>query len=195
MPSTNDSPLARATGKGVYPHQFARSLLNPLRGLILSHGRLVKRLALEAGMTVLEPGPGPGYFSIAVARAIVPGTLHMLDIQPEMLAIAARRLQKAGVTNFVTHAGDAKSLPIPDASIDVIFLVTVLGEIVERDAFLEEAFRVLQPGGLLSVSEMRGDPDRLPERDVATMTAAAGFRPERTFHGFLHYTFNTRKPA
>lgn len=194
MPASNDDVKGRFFGKGVYPHQFAKSLLNPLRAIVLSRKTLIRRLGLTRGMTVLELGPGPGYFSIDVASAIAPGRLLLLDIQPEMLAMAARRLEAAGVTNFETHAGDARSLPFTDDSVDVAYMVTVLGEVTQAAACLGEIARVLKPQGLLSVSEARGDPDRLPEREVRAMAEAAGFAYERTFRGLLQYTINLRKP-
>lgn len=186
---------ARLIGKGVYPHQYARLLLNPFRRLIVSPQRLVNRLNLENGMTVLEPGPGPGYFSVAVATAIPAGQLILFDIQQEMLDMAASRLRASGNINFEVCQGNAKRLPFANNSVDVTFLFTVLGEVEEPQACLAETFRVLRPGGLLSISEQKGDPDYLDEELVASLTARSGFEHERTFRGFLHYTFNTRKPA
>ena len=193
--SPDENPMARLTGKGVYPWQFARSLLNPLRAIILSRNQLIRRLGLVPGLTVLELGPGPGYFSIAVARGIAPGTLLLMDIQPQMLAIASARLEAASCTNFETCTGDASRLPYPDASVDTTFMVTVLGEVTEREACLAEIYRVLRPGGLLSVSEMRGDPDYLREPEVHAMAGRAGFVRENIFKGLLHYTLNARKPG
>lgn len=191
----NDSPMARLTGKGVFPHQYARSLLNPLRGLILSNRALIRRMALSPGMTVLELGPGPGYFSLPVARTIAPGRLHLLDIQPEMLNLAVNRLREAGCDNFDVEVGDAAALPYITGSVDVVFMVTVLGEVIDHEGCISEAFRVLKPGGLLSVSEARGDPDYIRERDLFPLTRAAGFSAETIFRGLLHYTLNSRKPA
>ncbi len=183
------------TGKGVFPHQAARTLLNPLRGLVLSSSRLIKRLQLRDDMTVLEVGPGPGYFSPDVAAAIPAGKLLLFDIQREMLEMAAARLRKAGHANFEAFCGDAKTLPFEDSSVDVTFMVTVLGEVEEKASCLSEIHRVLRPGGLLSVTEMRGDPDYLRLDEVEQLTARAGFEHERTVRGFLHYTFAARRPA
>ncbi len=192
-PATRRAALARLTGKGVFPARYARSLLNPLRALILSPARLVRRLGLERGMTVLEVGPGPGYFSIAAARAVPAGKLLLFDVQQEMLDLARQRLRAAGCANFETHQGDAARLPFADQSVDVAFLVTVLGEVEERDSCLAELHRVLCSDGRLSITEQRGDPDYLSSSVVGEMTSRAGFRHERTFRGFLHYTLNATK--
>lgn len=179
-------------GKGVYPHESARMLLNPLRALILSPRKLIERLRLAPGMTVLELGCGPGYFSPAVARAIPDGRLLLFDIQPEMLMMAAERLRKAGIVNFETWCGNARKLPFDNASVDVAFMVTVLGEVEENEACLSELRRVLKPNGRLSVTEMRGDPDYLDEARVRHMAGKVGFAHEHTFKGLLHYTLNAK---
>lgn len=182
-------------GKGIYPHESARMLLNPLRNLILSPRRLIERLALETDMTVLEVGCGPGFFSRAVASAIPDGRLLMFDIQPEMLTMAAGRMHKAHLANFETWCGNAKKLPFDDRSVDVAFMVTVLGEVEDGAACLAELHRVLKPDGRLSVTEMKGDPDYLDEELVRRMTGDAGFAHEHTFKGMLHFTLNATNAA
>jgi ubiquinone/menaquinone biosynthesis C-methylase UbiE len=194
-PGKHSTLKTSVSGKGVFPHEAAWTLLNPLRALVLSPSKLLARLQLAETMTVLEIGPGPGYFSPAVAGAVSQGKLLLFDIQQEMLDKAAGRLRKAHRNNFETHCGDAGKLPFADASVDVAFMVTVLGEVQAREACLAEIHRVLRPCGLLSISEMRGDPDRLDAELVERITTAAGFEHERTFEGFLHYTLNTRKPG
>ena len=81
------------------PCTKARHLLNPLRSLILSPEKLVQRLQLRPDFRVLELGPGPGYFSPAVARSIPKGKLVLVDIQQEMLDMARERLESKGLEN------------------------------------------------------------------------------------------------
>ena len=50
--------------KGVFPYQFAFTLLIPLRNIFLSPKKLISRLELKEDSIVLEIGPGPGYFSL-----------------------------------------------------------------------------------------------------------------------------------
>ena len=64
----------RFGGEGTYPHELSALLLIPLRRVVLSPEQLVEQLQLTPSSRVLEVGPGPGYFSRAVARA-VPYTL------------------------------------------------------------------------------------------------------------------------
>jgi CAAX protease family protein len=60
----------RFNGHGTYPHQLAFLLLLPLRSLIFSPRQLAERLDLKPNARVLELGPGPGFFSVAIARQI-----------------------------------------------------------------------------------------------------------------------------
>ena len=117
------------------PMAHAAHLLNPLRALILSPRTLARRLDLKPDSSVLEIGPGPGYFSPAIARAVPQGELILMDVQDEMLDMAKKRL--TGHANVIYQQGDASSIPLPDASLDVVFLVSVLGEIPDQE-FLSE---------------------------------------------------------
>lgn len=170
------APLRRLSGRGVYPHEFGWLLLLPLRRLIISPTELADRLSLSRRDRVLEIGPGPGYFSVEIARRLPDGHLDLLDLQPEMLERARRRLERAGITNVSLAGGDAASLPYPSASFDVVFLVTVLGEIAERERAAGEFRRVLRVGGRLSITESGGDPDRLSTSGLIALMEPRGFR-------------------
>lgn len=175
---------------GPIPFAQAGHLLHPLRRLILSPPGLVRRLSLEPDSAVLELGPGPGYFSIEVARAIPKGRLVLVDVQQEMLDMARRRLEDRGLTNVEYLKGDAVSLPLADSSVDVAFLVAVLGEVLEPGAALHELHRVLRRGGTLSLTEqMIGDPHALSRADMLKMAQEAGFSNPKT-RGRLATTVN-----
>ena len=178
------------------PHTHAAHLLNPLRSLVLSPSALVRRLALKPDFTVLELGPGPGYFSPAVARAVPRGRLVLADVQAEMLDMARKRLDEHGAGNVDFHQADARALPLAEASVDVAFLVAILGEVPDRAACLAELHRVIRPGGLLSVTEMRVfDPDAIPLAELRKSVEAAGFRCGVRHGRFLHFTLGARKAA
>jgi ubiquinone/menaquinone biosynthesis C-methylase UbiE len=119
---------------------------------------------------VLEVGPGPGFFSIEVARAIPQGWLVLVDIQLEMLQMARRRLRRAGIQNAGYTQANAVALPFRSGSFDVAFLVAVLGEVPDSRACLSSIADALRPGGLLSVAELPGDPDALTEEQLRTLT-------------------------
>lgn len=183
-------------GKGrVYPAGKAGSLLNPLRRLIQPPGRIVDRLALTPGARVLEIGPGPGYFSIEAAKRIPSGLHCLFDLQAAMLRLAQSRIDQAGVANCRAVQGDALQLPFRDDSFDVSFLVAVLGEVPDPATCLREVRRVLRPGGLLSITEMRGDPDRIRPEHLRALGEGASLTFEGKQGRGWSYTANFRVPA
>lgn len=186
---------SRAIGRGVFPHQMAWMLELPGRGAIMSATTVADRLPLKPNARVLEVGPGSGYYSVRVAQRIPDGELTLLDIQQAMLDKSADKLRAAGLSNFVTQQSDGQSLPFEDQTFDAIFLVTVFGEIDARDAFLDEAVRVLKTDGVLSITEHHPDPDFEPADTVEACVAAHGLTPVQRLGWRWAYTVNAVKGA
>lgn len=145
-------PKSYEHGHGPMSYEQAGHLLNPLRKLILSPRKLVRRLDLRDDFKVLELGPGPGFFSLEIARSIPSGTLVLVDIQQEMLDMVKKRLAQAGISNVQLIRGDAAALPVAGASFDVAILASVLGEVPEKAGCIKELYRILRPQGLLPIS-------------------------------------------
>ncbi len=183
----------RLAGRGIYPHELAFLLDIPLRKLILSPHKIADHLHLTAGMRVLEIGPGPGYFSGAIARRIPAGQLTLLDIQLEMLRKNHRKLTRAGIHNAHWVQGTADALPFRPEAFDVVFLVTVLGEVPKPGQCLLAIHSALRSGGLLSITEMQGDPDALSRDKVCLMAQQCGFDYLEMFPRFKGFTLNFRK--
>ena len=180
---------------GPIPVSQAGTLLHPLRGWLQPVRPILDKFGLERGATVLELGPGPGYFSVEAARIVGPGgRIICLDIQPGMLQMLAGRLEEASVTNAYPLAGDATRLPLAAASVDAAFLVTVLGEIPDRPQALAELRRVLKPGGVLSLSESLTDPDYVFQASLRALCRAMGFRELSCSGERLGYTMTFAAP-
>jgi len=189
------TPWQRLKGAGMYPVEYATWLVNPLRYLIMPPGRIVGRLQLLPTDRVLEIGCGPGFFSPAVARRLSAGHLTLLDAQVPMLKMAAQRLERHGVRNFACVLGLADSLPFTNLTFDVVFMITVLGEVPDRATAIKEAARVLRPGGRFSSTEAAGDPDCVNRTELDELTALAGLAKAEFYSGLLVETFNYNKPA
>jgi ubiquinone/menaquinone biosynthesis C-methylase UbiE len=185
----------RFAGRGAYPHQLAWVLLLPGRGLFLSASALLRALDLRPDARVLEIGPGPGYFSMHVARAVPQGRLELVDLQREMLQKAKRRLSRAGVRNAGYAQADAVSLPFRQGSFDAAFLVAVLGETPDVGKCMASVAHVLRPGGTLVVAELPGDPDALTEAEVSRLAVAVGLEPVDSTrrHGGFAARFTRRR--
>lgn len=185
--------LRRFFGQGVCPYEFSFVLESALRRLILSPETLAERLHLTPQSQVLEVGPGPGFFSPAVARRLGEGRLLLYDIQHGMLRKARAKLERAGAQNVGYVQGDARWMPLADRCVDVAFLVAVLGEVPSPSQCLCELHRVLKPDGLLSITEQPGDPDFRPLPVVEGMTEGQGFSLLETYGHGKNYTANFRK--
>ncbi len=146
----------------------------------ITRERLREALGPQPGETMLEVGPGTGYYTLGVAERLGPGgTLHVFDLQPEMLDHTLTRARERGLSNLVSRQGDARDLPYADGAFDAAYLTAVLGEIPDQDQALRELRRVLRPGGRLVVGELFGDPHMVTERALRRRAAAAGFHFER----------------
>jgi ubiquinone/menaquinone biosynthesis C-methylase UbiE len=179
--------------RGVFPHEMSFILDLPWRNIILSPQNLVARLALTATSRVLEVGTGSGFYSVEVARSVSGGRLELSDLQPEMLKKAQKRLEANGLPNVGYTLADAGRLPFKEDAFDALFLVTVLGEVANRKAFLSEAHRVLKPGGVLSISEHLPDPDFLPFAKVRSLVEEERFEFFKRYGAGWSYTVNFRK--
>lgn len=187
--------LARALGRGYFPHQLSWLIDNPLRRLLLSPAKLADRLPLTESSDVLEVGPGSGYFSAELARRVPQGWLELLDLQPEMLAKAKQKLQARGHLNvgYTTHDA-SEQLPFPDESFDVAVLVAVLGEVPNAKSCLHELCRVLRPRGVLAIHEHVPDPDQIPLVVLRPLVEACGFRFRQLWGPQWNYTATFERP-
>ncbi len=123
--------------------------------------RIMERLELIriTPRTILDVGAGTGVFSQALSKRYAKSRVLALDIAPRMLLQARRRTGWFSRQGFI--CGDADSLPIAAASVDLIFSNFTLQWCGEPERAFAEFRRVLKPGGLLMFSTL--GPDTLKE--------------------------------
>ncbi|MGB3333516.1 MAG: methyltransferase domain-containing protein [Mycobacterium sp.] len=166
----------RRVGDFPFPHQVAFLLDNPIHRRLVNPGGVVGQLALRGGERVLEIGPGPGIFSIEIARRLTTGHLDLFDVQPQMLDKVKQKVEAAGCRNVQFHSGDASDgLPFPDNTFDLAFLASVLGEVPDKAACAVSLQHVIKPGGRLIFQEIFLDPDRLGVAELRALFEPRGF--------------------
>ncbi len=181
--------VVRHVWKFPVPEVLADLIDNPLRRRFQPPDLLAERHGVRRGMTVLDVGPSNGRYTLAAARAVGPqGRVHAVDLEPRMIERVRRRAAEEGVTTVEARRADVYALPYADAFFDVVYLITVTGEIPEPVRMFRECRRVLRPGGTLGVSELLTDPDYPLRRTVTAWASAAGFRPVGRFGTFFSYT-------
>jgi len=110
---------------------------------------------IEPGRTVLDLGCGAGTDLLIAAQMVgSSGRVVGVDMTATMLARARESAQAMGLANVELHESLIESLPLPDASIDVVISNGVIDLIVDKDAVFSEIDRVLRPGGRLQVADV-----------------------------------------
>lgn len=153
---------------------------------------LLKRCGVKAGMKVMDLGCGGGAFTTFAARTVgKKGKVYAVDLQKGMLDQLRNKLSQAenrDIKNVEIFQANAQELPNKDNSLDLVFMVGVLGEVGDWKRALNEIRRVLKPGGILAITELLPDPHYHLRSTTIRMGEEVGFAVARTFGNFLNYT-------
>jgi len=129
---------------------------------------------LREGMTVLEPGPGMGFFTLPMSRMVGPaGRIFAIDIQAKMLESLRRRALKAGTSERIdTRLAQPDSLGINDLNncVDFVLAFAVVHELPSPAVFFREAAAAMKTGALMLFAEPAGHVT--PEKFQAEIEAA-----------------------
>ena len=144
----------------------------------LGCGNPLALAGIRPGMTVLDLGSGAGLDAFLAAERVGPdGRVIGVDMTPDMLALAKKNAASLGRSNVEFREGRIEALPVADASVDLVISNCVINLSVDKPAVFREIFRVLKPGGALSVSDLvltAPLPDRVRESVEAYVGCVAG---------------------
>lgn len=162
-------------GDHVCPWWFSFSLDNLFRKFVHDPEKLLGDY-IEEGMTVMDIGCGPGYFTVPMAVMVgEKGTVIAVDIQQRMLDRMMDRAKKAGVTDrIVPREATRHSLGI-DGKADFALAFWMVHEVPDKGAFFRQIRGVLNPGGRLLLAEPYGHVMRKAFEWILDAAREAGF--------------------
>lgn len=141
-------------------------------------GHLALRLAPR--IDIADLGAGEGLISQLLARRAA--KVWCIDNSPRMVEVGAELAQKNGLANLVYKLGDIEAVPLPDASVDLAILSQALHHAHHPQTAIDEAVRILRPGGQLLVLDLKEHNFERAHELYADVWL--GFK-ENTLHGFL----------
>ncbi|MCI0361822.1 MAG: arsenite methyltransferase [Planctomycetaceae bacterium] len=147
----------------------------------LSCGNPTAFASLKPGETVVDLGCGGGLDVFLAARRVGPsGRAIGIDMTPEMLALARKNAERAGLANVEFHQAMIDRLPLADGAVDCVISNCVINLAPDKRAVFREIARVLRPGGRVALSDIalkRPLPDELSRNLAAYIGCIAGAMP------------------
>lgn len=181
----------------VCPWWLGYFLASPLRRIFEDPVKVVAPYVQE-GMTVLEPGPGMGFFTLELARLVgTSGRVVAVDLQPRMLASLKRRAKRAELLERMgLRLATLNSLGIADltGAIDFTLAFALVHELPDAEPFFAEVAMASRPGAGLVFAEPAGHVN--PAKFEAELEAAfqAGFElVDRPYIRRSHAVFLKKK--
>lgn len=167
----------------VCPWWLGYVLATPLRRLYQDPRAILSPWVSE-GMTVLEPGPGMGFFTLELARMVgQTGRVIAVDVQPRMLEALVRRAKRAGLEDRIeTREPRGEALGVEDLAgkVDFVLAFAVVHELPNTKGFLAEAHGALKAGGRMLVAEPKHHVSEVAMAETAALAEQAGFAREET---------------
>jgi len=160
----------------ICPWWIGYFLASPVRRL-WQQPRSIVGPYVTGGMTVLEPGPGMGFFTLELARLVgTAGRVIAVDVQPKMLAALRRRASRAGLAGRIeTRQVTDDGLGVADLAgkVDFVLAFAMVHEVADAERFFADVSTAMKAGAKLLLSEPVGHVTE--PRFAATLDLAARF--------------------
>ena len=153
-------------------HQGAAWLERRTRVVEERPDRVVDGMELALDAQVADIGAGTGYFTFRIAEAVPKGRVYAVDVQPEMLEILRKRIERRAITNVTPVLGAEDDPKLPSGRLDAVLLVDAYHEFAHPLEMMQGIRRALRPGGRVVLIEYRGEDPRVPIKPLHKMTQA-----------------------
>ncbi len=180
----NESCCGDEGGSCCSPSAIESDLPEEAAKVVASCGSPLAHVQVREGETVLDLGSGGGVDVFRASKLVgTKGRVIGLDATPEMIFRARETAKKHGYENVEFRLGEIEHMPIEGNSVDLVISNCVLNLVPDKQSAFREIFRVLKPGGRISVSDMvatqEGRKEVNPEEWVGCIAGAVTFNEYR----------------
>ncbi len=131
-------------------------LEDPSRLEMFDPEKVLKEFGLREGLTVLDVGTGTGFYLPYLSKLVgEKGKVYAIDVQPELLEKAKEKVKEKNLSNVEVMQSEENSIPLPDNSVDFIFMAFSFHELSDPKAYVEELKRVAKPFAYLAVIDWK----------------------------------------
>lgn len=166
----------------VCPWWLGRLLASPVRRWLGQDPFEILSPYVREGMTVLEPGPGMGFFTLPLAKIVgTSGRVIAVDVQPKMIAGLKKRAIKAGLADRIecrVCSSNTMGLKDLDGTVDFTLAFAMVHELPSMDPFFNEVARASKPQAHVLLAEPRGHVDELKFNEELRVAGLANLRRE-----------------
>jgi len=173
MTKISDKIFARADH--TCPWWLCFTFDNPVRGLLQNPFKILSSY-INPGDTVLDIGPGMGYFTFPMSKMTGPeGKVVALDIQEGMLKRLGKRVLKNKTQNIIIKLYDGNGFTLEE-KFNFILLFWMYHEVNNKPAFIKEIKSVMKPGARLLIAEPKIHVDKKRFNASIQLLIDAGFK-------------------
>lgn len=168
----------------VCPWWMGYLLASPLRRMAQNPNRILVP-HVRAGMTVIEPGPGMGFFTLELAKLIGPqGRVIAIEVQQKMLNVLMRKAKKENLQDRIQPIlVSSNGTMLPDelhSKADFVLAFAVVHELPDVVSFFKEMHGALKPGGRMLLAEPAGHVDEKAWKNTVDLAVKTGFKTGET---------------
>lgn len=132
----------------------------------------ISKMPLTATSVVADIGAGTGYYTFRIAKKVPQGKVFAVEVQDEFVNYLNQKKKEQKQQNVQVIKGTETSPNLPDASVDLAFMVDVYHELLFPHEVLQALHKALKPGGKLLLLEYRAEDLEIAIKELHKMSVA-----------------------